>query len=217
MRRLKLMYGLLGNRWVRGITTAAVALLLLPIPGLAVASLSGLTLDGGWNVISETQTGGAPVPVISSYDLSAGDSVLSVNMGNTSGITGAASSTITLQQEITLNSAEMVRLNRIFQTDLSNAGMSITASIVNAATSKVVWSYSNIGVNMLTSQVLQTQRMDWAGGMPGTGGGQLSSSLASGEYYIRISISYNQKAGGFWSNNSYAHGNASFTQFEVGL
>jgi hypothetical protein len=128
MRWNALAVALRTSRWRRVIPGLVVALLLMPTPALA------LTFLGSWSA-TYTQTGGPtpPTPVFTD-SVSGQDDRLTVDMGNYTGSTAVATSTIQLTRQIQVTSAsQAVQYAHAAGYTFQQAGETVTVVLKNAS------------------------------------------------------------------------------------
>ncbi len=111
----------------------AAALVLLPVPAMAALTFTGTT----WTVASDTQSGGPTPPAATFTDVTNNpkqEDDLYVNMGNYTGSTKTATSSIELTRGITLSSSnQLLEFEQNFMTELKQAGLSVTVSVKNSS------------------------------------------------------------------------------------
>jgi hypothetical protein len=117
------------GRWKPVLGGVIAALLLLPVPALA------LTFTGHWK--AAIQRSGIPLPpkpkVADVTNNAAQKDTLTVNMGNYTGRKGKAVSSIILTRGFTISAAsQTIQLNETFATELVQAGAQVVVAVRNA-------------------------------------------------------------------------------------
>jgi hypothetical protein len=204
----KLRQALVRARAARATAVALGAVLLVPMPALAIVFLSP------WSIVSNVQTGGAPAAGIARAWDSAGrhglTSALQVNMGQFSSKTDATSS-VTIQRE--------------FRVD-STAGEQITFKGLLGGAFKSASATASLSIGHYEGgQFVVDQRIPLLHGHAGKGARRfalnkafLTRRLAANggqPYFLMVSVQYSKHRDGFWHDRGSQAGSASVHRFEV--
>jgi hypothetical protein len=197
------------HHWTKRIAAALAVLLLLPVPGFA------LSWVGGWSIVA-TVTGGAPVPIATTWDEGLKSFVM-VNMGDTSANkTVASSALITMERKflVTTTGGEQFALARVLKSQLAFAGYKITASIghYDGAIFRTDFAYRNLSGRMITGQPFISK-------FENRSTPQVSPVLAklSKNYVLRYTIYYDRQVGGYWKDYAPSAVGTSYHRFEFSL
>jgi hypothetical protein len=128
MRWNALTVALRTSRWRRVVPGLAVALLLMPTPALALTFLTP------WST-TFTQTGGPtpPTPIVND-SVNGQDDHLTVDMGNYTGSTAVATSTVQLTRQIQVTSAsQAIQYAHAAGNTFQQAGETVTVVLKNAS------------------------------------------------------------------------------------
>jgi hypothetical protein len=203
----KLRQALVRRRVAGAATVALGAVLLVPVPALAIAFLTP------WGIASNAQSGGAPPALIAkAYDSNGRHGLmttLQVNMGALRA-KGSAVSSVTIEREFRVDSpaGEQLAFKGLLGGAFKSASVSASALIGHFE----------------GGQLVVDQRIPLLNGAAGAASRQLtlnrqflSRRLAEDggqPYFLMVSVRYSKHRGGFWHDRARGGSSASFHRFE---
>jgi hypothetical protein len=184
------------KRWQRTVGGLAAALLLIPVPAMAGLSFSGTQ----WTAVSNSQSGGPTPPMATFTDTlnSANqEDDLFVNMGNYSGATATAKSSIELQRGINLStSKQLVEFEQEFSAQFEQAGMSLSVAVLDSHGKNVQTPLSfSFSTNSSSFTPVTVKEAN------------INNELKAGNYTLDVKVSYNtnNKIGAWKSISPFHH------------
>jgi hypothetical protein len=180
---------LTGRSVMRLFTGLAAALVLLPVPAMA------LTFTGGWQSVTAVSGGPTPpTPTVTDVTNGADDN-LTVDMGSYQGSTKKATSVIVLVRPVTISSAsEAIRFAEQFSTDFSQGGVALTMTVSDSKGNLIATPIS-FGKSTTSTSFVNISDSESA-----------QQTFKAGNYYLGVGVAYDttNKIGG-WKTKSKHH------------
>jgi hypothetical protein len=189
---MKFVTTLFLGRWKQLIGGVVAALMLLPVPAMA------LTFLGSWHATISGSGGPTPPPATFSDVTNNPGQVddLTVNMGNYQGSTATATSSIELTRQFTVPSpSQKLSFQEQFTSQFTQAGASVSVAVKDAAGKNTLFTPLFFSIQSTIKQPVTVQVFQLA-----------TRTVSSGTYTFDVKVVYNtnNKIGGWKTISPHA-------------